>query len=102
MSEQALIDLYFDGDRSLYEEYKALCRDQFKLDATEGDRALACGDIDGLRRLAHSLKTVLRSLGRPDLSDLAFAIEQLAADGDMGALQTPWHALREGLLDALD
>lgn len=98
--EQALIDAYFDGDRALYEEYKALCRDQFKLDAAQGDQACATGDASGLRHLAHSLKTVLRSLGKADLSELAFAIEEQAA-GDMAAACAQWPALRDGLLSAL-
>lgn len=98
--EQALIDSYFDGDRALYEEYKALCRDQFKLDAAQGDQACASGDATGLRHLAHSLKTVLRSLGRADLAELAFAIEELAVD-DRAAACARWPALRDGLLNAL-
>jgi HPt (histidine-containing phosphotransfer) domain-containing protein len=102
MQEQALIDLYFDGDRGLYEEYKALCREQFKLDATEGDRACDRGDTEALRRLAHSLKTVLRSLGKPELSELAFAVEDASAGRDMGAALVAWQTLRRGLMSALD
>jgi HPt (histidine-containing phosphotransfer) domain-containing protein len=99
--DQALIDLYFDGDRLLYEEYRALCRDQFKLDAELGDLACAKRDAMGLCHLAHSLKTVLRTLGRADLSDLAFAIEQ-QAPLNMDEARTQWQALRLGLLSGLD
>jgi HPt (histidine-containing phosphotransfer) domain-containing protein len=95
--EEALIDAYFDGDRALYEEYKALCRDQFKLDVAQGDQACASGDATSLRHLAHSLKTVLRSLGQTDLSDLAFAIEE-GSPSDMAAACAHWALLRKGLL----
>jgi HPt (histidine-containing phosphotransfer) domain-containing protein len=55
----------------------------------------------GLCHLAHSLKTVLRTLGRADLSDLAFAIEQ-QAPLNMDEARTQWQALRLGLLSGLD
>lgn len=96
-SEAEIIDRHFEGDHALYSEYKALCLAQFPLDIQAGDTACATGDAPALQRLAHSLKTVLRSLGHDTLSDLASAIEQQAAQGAMGPAQHLWRQLRAEL-----
>jgi HPt (histidine-containing phosphotransfer) domain-containing protein len=97
--EADIIDRHFEGDRALYNEYKSLCQAQFPLDVQAGDAACAAQDVHALQRLAHSLKTVLRSLGHDALGDLASHIEQQAANGSM-LLPEPnhWSSLREQLL----
>lgn len=101
MTRQEAIDLYFEGDRSLYAEYAAACLTQFTADIEAGDAACARGEAPAMRRLAHSLKTVLMTLGRNDLSELARAIEAAAEDGS-SAWQEIWPALRAALPGALE
>jgi HPt (histidine-containing phosphotransfer) domain-containing protein len=63
-----------------------------------GDEACGQGDLDALRRLAHSLKTVLETLGLDDAGRRAAALErQMRADGDEGAIAL-WGRLRRDLL----
>lgn len=96
-AEADIIDRHFEGDHALFTEYKALCQAQFPLDIQAGDAACATGDAPALQRLAHSLKTVLRSLGHEALGDLASGIEQHAAQGALPAAQDQWQQLRHQL-----
>jgi len=96
-TEADIVDRHFEGDHTLYSEYKALCQAQFPLDIQAGDTACATGDAPALQRLAHSLKTVLRSLGHEAMGDLASSIEQHAAQGAMPPAQDQWQQLRDQL-----
>lgn len=102
MTRQEVIDLYFEGDRSLYAEYAAACLVQFAVDIEQGDAACALGDMPAMRRLAHGLKTLMLTLGRSDLSELARSIEEAASKDDMSAMHGAWRQLRTVLPQALD
>ena len=95
-SESAAIDEFFAGDATLFRSYRDSCRQQFDADLRAGEAAVEAGDLQALRRLAHSLKTVLRMLGHPELSTRAAALEDMTAAGRPEAA-TYWPALREGL-----
>lgn len=91
---------YFGGDRALFDAYKASCLAQFVNDAEQGDAAVCRGDAQGLRRVAHSLKSLLLTLGDAEASELARATEGAAAAGDAVAAAALWGRLRERLLQA--
>jgi len=91
------VDEFFAGDESLYRTFRASCVLQFPADVACGDEAAARGDLPALRRLAHSLKTVLRSLGQGTDSALAAQIEDAAATGHGDAARQGWARLRTRL-----
>ena len=66
------------GNAPLYLSFRASCLQQFQADLAEGDKALTDGDAPALRRLAHSLKSVLRSLGHPEAASDALTLEEAA------------------------
>lgn len=84
---------YFAGDQALYDTYRASCLRQFANDRRAGDTALAAADTPAIRRLAHSLKTVLQTLGHDAESALARQLESDAADGRADAVQQGWSRL---------
>ena len=92
------VAVYFAGDAALYAAYRAACLPQFTRDVAAGDAALADGDLGALRRLAHSLKSVLLTLGHEADSAGARSVEQAAADGDLAAAVAGWARLRAALL----
>ncbi len=92
------VGAYFGGDRELYESFLVQCRQQWRLDAEQGDLALRQSDLQALRRLAHSLKSVLITLGLDDDGALARALEQAAAEGQADAAADLWPRLRAQLL----
>ncbi len=85
---------HFGGDRALYEAFSDACYGQFTLDLRQGDSAEAAADLPALRRLAHSLKSVLQTLGHDDASVAAAALEALAAEGDQARAPAAWARLR--------
>lgn len=91
------MQVYFAGNAELFTAYHAQCLSQFHDDIRAGDTATQCGDLPALQRLAHSLKTVLQTLGYPLLSTQARALEDLSGHGDTGAAQAGWVALRDKL-----
>ena len=95
--QQAAVDRYFAGDRELYDAYRASCQRQFALDRRDGDAALATGDTAALRRLAHSLKTVLLTLGHEAESASARQLEADAAGGFADRLPAGWTQLARAL-----
>lgn len=97
LNESAAIDEFFAGDAALFQRYRDSCVRQFDADLRAGEAAVRACDLQALRRLAHSLKTVLRMLGRPSLSACAAELEDVTAAGLPDAA-THWPALREGLL----
>jgi CheY-like chemotaxis protein len=89
---------FFGGDRGLFDAFAAQCRQQWRHDVATGDRAAEGADLPALRRLAHSVKSVLLTLGRPADSALARAVEDAAAEGRAEAAWALWPRLRERLL----
>jgi DNA-binding response OmpR family regulator len=96
-NESAAIDEFFAGDATLFRGYRDSCLLQFDADLRVGDAAVQAGDLQALRRLAHSLKTVLRMLGHPELSAQAAELENRSAASHPDAF-TRWPSLREDLL----
>lgn len=99
-AEADIVSAHFGGDRQLYEDYRAFCRERFPHDLAEGERALSGGDLPGLRRLAHSLAPVLRLLGREDGHRAARAVEEAAAAGDVVRTGSAWPVLARAIRDA--
>ena len=88
---------YFAGDMDLYVSYRVSCLAQFPRDQVTGDEALQRGDVSALRRLAHSLKTVLQTLGHDVESHWARQLEADAAEGRIEAVAKGWTQLSEAL-----
>lgn len=93
----AAVATYFGGDRALFDAYRSSCLAQFADDVVQGDTAVRGRDAQGLRRVAHSLKSVLLTLGDAEASELARGTEGAAAAGDAGAAAALWGRLRERL-----
>lgn len=103
LDEAGAIARHFGGQAALYHAFRRACVAQFHADCTEGDDAVAAGDAARLRRLAHSLKSVLTLLGADALAREAAAIEAQAA-GALGAAapaDAPWARAWPALRDAL-
>jgi len=88
------IDRSFGGDAALHAAFQQHAAQQFQADRQEGDRALAAGDWPALRRLAHSLKSVLAMLGAEPGATLARQLEAAADSADAPACQRGWAQLR--------
>lgn len=95
--QAAAIAEHFGGNAPLYHAFRASCLQQFRADMAEGDQALAGGDAPALRRLAHSLKSVLLSLGHDQEADLAKALELAGEQADTAAMRSLWPRLRTAL-----
>jgi CheY-like chemotaxis protein len=93
----AAVATYFSGDRALYDLYRDSCRRQFPLDRVAGDAALDLADLPALRRLAHSLKTVLKTLGHDLESLMAGQLERAATDGRTDEVHADWARLGPAL-----
>lgn len=96
-AQEAAITRHFAGDRALFLAYRASCVAQFAADVRAVDDALARGDAPALRRLAHSLKSVLATLGDADAGTLARTLEDTAARGDLAGGTPLWQSLRDHL-----
>ncbi len=96
--EQAAIETYFDGDQAFYRTFRQSCVEQFHIDVRDGDAACLAHDASGLRRTAHSLKSVLQTLGYADHSLCARALEQLAQQEPWEAALAGWQELRQRLV----
>lgn len=94
------IEASFGGDAGLFHRYRATCLIQLPSDLAAGDAALAAGDMPGLRRVAHNLKSVLQLLGHPVGSALARQLEEDAAAGgtDAGGLWSRLRSRVEGIV----
>jgi len=94
-ADQEAILRNFGGDAALYRGFRAASLEQFGQDLQEGERACTTRDTPALRRLAHSLKSVLLILGLDSCSDLAKRLErQLEQALNVGA---SWPAEADGL-----
>lgn len=90
----AAIAAHFAGDAGLYDAFRASCLPLFLDDIVQGDAALATQDAAALRRLGHSLKSVLRTLGIEAGAAEAQALESAALAADSPACQRCWRGLR--------
>jgi CheY-like chemotaxis protein len=95
--ETSLVARHFAGDAALFQAFRRSCQQQFRADAAAGDLALQNADVQTLRHLGHSLKSVLESLGETQLADRACALEAAAVAADQAALAVHWPALAQGL-----
>lgn len=95
-AERAAIEQHFGGDLGLFLAFRASCIGQFAVDLRTGDDALARGDLVALRHLAHSLKSVLLTLGHPHASEIARQLERACAQA-ADAAPPLWVALRDAL-----
>ena len=96
--EAQAIATHFAGDDFLFKAYRASCLQQFPTDVRQGDAASAARDWPALRRLAHSLATVLLTLGHPAQSVRARQLENAAAQSAAEACGEHWRLLRAFLL----
>ncbi|HEX5806456.1 MAG TPA: response regulator [Macromonas sp.] len=95
--ERLAIETHFDGDAAFYTSFKASCCAQFKNDVQMGDAACVSVDAQGLRRVAHNLKSILLTLGYADHSLCARALEQLAQKEHWSAALEGWQDLKQRL-----
>jgi CheY-like chemotaxis protein len=98
--ELAAIEMYFDGDRTFYETYRDACIAQFHVDIDEGDVSCQAGDAVSLRRTAHSLKSVLQTLGYADHSVCAKALEDAAQHQPWPIAEAGWRELRDRMISS--
>lgn len=87
----------FGGNQALFEKFRAACLLQFADDVRRGDAACQAEDAPALRRLAHSLVSVLSILGHTEAAAVAARIETLAAAGGAPPLWDEWALLRQAL-----
>ena len=83
--------LWYTLHELLQDHYEGISK--FADDVAEGERCCAAADLAALRRLAHSLKSVLQLLGDDTASELARRIERQAAAGAHDSV-AQWPALR--------
>jgi CheY-like chemotaxis protein len=95
--EQAAIARHFGGEQALFIAFRTSCRAQFASDLRAGDAAVACGDSASLRHLAHSLKSVLATLGHAGPGAIARSLEDAAMAADWGSATPLWQQLRAHL-----
>lgn len=95
--ERAALAQHFGGDEGLFLAYRSSCLAQFPDDLRAGDAALAGADAPALRRLAHSLKSVLATLGQAEAGSAARALEDAAARADWPACRSLWGPLKQRL-----
>ena len=98
--EQEAIAVYFDGDAEFYRVFRASAVLQFPVDLREGDAAVQAGDVQALRRAAHTLKGVLLTLGYADLSAFAKTVEQAAQQSPWDEAVAGWRELSARLVAA--
>jgi len=101
---QHAIATYFAGDAALFDIYRSSCAPVFADEIAQGQAALAQGDAAALRRLGHSLKSVLRTLGENAAADAAQALDTAAQAADVASpvqalrmLSPAWEGLRQQL-----
>lgn len=91
------VQQFFGGDRALFLAFRASCQAQFAADIVGGDAALAAGDLLALRRLGHSLGSVLLTLGHADAAAHARALDEAARAGGAADIAAYWQTLRATL-----
>jgi DNA-binding response OmpR family regulator len=98
--ERHAIETHFNGDTKLFLMYRQACLTQFSVDIATGDLASQNHDLPALRRMGHSLKTVLLTLAEEQGALLAKALEQLAEQEALESSLHQWTQLRSALQDA--
>lgn len=89
---------HFGGDADLFGDFRRDVLRQLPQDAHEGDLACQRQDAAALRRVAHSLKSVLTLIGEPELSRQARAVEDAAASPSAAATAFEgWPSLAQAL-----
>lgn len=91
------VDRYFGGDAELFNLYRTTCLAHFPQDIAAGDHAHDTQDAQALRRVAHSLKTVLLTIDVPHLAAQARALEQACHAAQPDAAERYWSPLRNAL-----
>lgn len=97
--QPSAIDSHFGGNATLFNAFRVAAQQQFAQDLAAGDAALQAADAPALQRLAHSLKSVLLSLGHTSFGQLAAALETSAGLADWPAARPQWLALRRALAE---
>lgn len=95
--EAHAIRTHFAGNAELFHAFKAGCLLQFQEDLHQLQAALDQRDAGALRRLGHSLKSVLLTLGFAEAASHARALEVAAAGQDGAASAAHGSALRLAL-----
>jgi CheY-like chemotaxis protein len=95
------IQEYFEGNEELFDAYRSACIAQFPHDISEGDAASAAGELQTLRRVAHSLKSVLLTLGYPIVSAQARTLEETSHAGMRELARDQWDGLRRAIEQVL-
>jgi HPt (histidine-containing phosphotransfer) domain-containing protein len=95
--EKTATATYFGGDRELFLIFRESCIEQFPVDLAEASAAIEVKDGPRLRRVAHSLKGVLRTIGYDELSDLAKAVENAAHQNQWEPAVSQWRQFSQGL-----
>ena len=101
LARDDVVARHFGGDAALHAEFLAACLDRFPTDLAEGADFCRRGDLAALRRLAHSLASVLVMLGREEGQRQARETERLAAEGRAGPAAAGWRAVAAQLEDLL-
>lgn len=81
---------HFAGDAELYDRFRDSCLAQFGADIAAGEAASASADLAELRRLLHSLRTVLQLLGHDAEAEQARLAEACAIAGEAAATRAAW------------
>ena len=95
------IQEYFEGNEELFDAYRSACIAQFPQDISQGDAASAAGELQTLRRVAHSLKSVLLTLGYPVVSAQARTLEETSHAGMRELARDQWAGLRRAVEQVL-
>lgn len=95
--EAAAVATHFAGEQALYLAFRDGCLAQFGVDVRTGGAALRDADAPALRRLAHSLKSVLTTLGQPQAGAVARELEAACERADWAAARPLWAELRAAL-----
>ena len=88
------IALYFEGDTGLFRQMRDRAHSLFRQDLQAAEQALQRQDTTALRRIVHTLKTVLRMLGHPAASAIAYQLEEALVAGREDAARQLWPTLR--------
>lgn len=93
-----LHDDNFGGDEELFEAFRELSLKQLPQDLSNLEQAIEARAFGLARRLAHSLKTVLRLLRQTPLAEQAAALEAAALAETIGEMEAQWDRLSPELL----
>jgi len=98
--ERHAVETHFNGDTQLFLMYRQACLTQFTIDIETGNQACQAHDLAALRRIGHSLKTVLLTLAEEGAAHTAKLLEHTAEQLDLTAAQAQWTLLRLALQNA--